>query len=121
MTILIVTLLGSLAIVLVCFIYIYRYQTIINDLKQQRNDIEKEELRMFEFLKSLGETLSQEGGTNPGTLHRTIVRGAAMVVDAHGAALYLLDKSQDNLVSEYQSEACPILVPVPSHLAEQSE
>ncbi|MBA72789.1 MAG: GAF domain-containing SpoIIE family protein phosphatase [Verrucomicrobiota bacterium] len=121
MTILIVTLLGSLAIVLVCFIYIYRYQTIINDLKQQRNDIEKEELRMFEFLKSLGETLSQEGGTNPGTLHRTIVRGAAMVVDAHGAALYLLDKSQDNLVSEYQSEACPILVPVPSHIAEQSE
>ena len=121
MTILIVTLLGSLTIVLVCFIYIFRYQTIIHELKQQRNDIEKEELRMFDFLKSLGETLSQEGGTNPGTLHRTIVRGAAMVVDAHGAALYLLDKSQDHLVSEYQSEACPILVPVPSHIAEQSE
>ena len=121
MTILIVTLLASLAIVFVCFFYIYRYQKIINDLKRQRNDIEKEELRMFDFLKSLGETLSQEGGTSSSTLHRTIVRGAAMVVDAHGAALYLLDKSQDNLVSEYQSEACPILIPVPSHIAEQSK
>ena len=47
--------------------------------------------------------------------------GPAMVVDAHGAALYLLDKSKDNLVSEYQSEACPMLIPVPSHIAEQSE
>jgi sigma-B regulation protein RsbU (phosphoserine phosphatase) len=121
MTTTIVTLLASLTIAIVCFIYICRYQKIINELKRQRNDIEKEELRMFDFLKSLGETLTQEGGTNPGTLHRTIVRGAAMVVDAHGAALYLLDKSKDNLVSEYQSEACPMLIPVPSHIAEQSE
>ena len=121
MTTPIVALLVSLFIAFVCFVYIGRYQKIINRLERQRNDIEKEELRMFDFLKSLGETLTQEGGTNPGTLHRTIVRGAAMVVDAHGAALYLLDKTKDKLVPEYQSEACPILIPVPIHIAEQSE
>ena len=58
MTTTIVTLLISLTITIVCFIYIFRYQKIINELKRQRNDIEKEELRMFDFLKSLGETLT---------------------------------------------------------------
>ena len=44
-----------------------------------------------------------------------------MVVEAHGAALYLVDKTNDKLVSEYQSEACPILIPVPKHIAEQAK
>ena len=41
--------------------------------------------------------------------------------DSHGAALYLVDKTNDKLVSEYQSEACPILIPVPKHIAEQAK
>ena len=105
----------------ICFFYIWKYRKNAKNFERQRVDIETEELRMFDFLHSLGETLTQEGGTNPGTLYRTIVRGSAMVVEAHGAALYLIDKTNDNLVSQYQSEACPILIPVPEHIAEQAK
>ena len=73
----------------ICFFYIWKYRKTAKKFERQRVDIETEELRMFDFLHSLGETLTQEGGTNPGTLYRTIVRGSAMVVEAHGAALYL--------------------------------
>ena len=83
----------------ICFFYIWKYRKTAKKFEQQRFDIETEELRMFDFLHSLGETLTQEGGTNPGTLYRTIVRGSAMVVEAHGAALYLIDKTNDNPVS----------------------
>ncbi|MFL2451792.1 MAG: SpoIIE family protein phosphatase [Verrucomicrobiales bacterium] len=105
----------------ICFFYIWKYRKTAKNFERQRVDIETEELRMFDFLHSLGETLTQEGGTNPGTLYRTIVRGSAMVVEAHGAALYLIDKTNDNLVSQYQSEACPILIPVPEHIAQQAK
>jgi sigma-B regulation protein RsbU (phosphoserine phosphatase) len=110
-----------LSLVGICFFYIWKYLKIAKKLERQRVDIETEELRMFDFLHSLGETLTQEGGTNPLTLYRTIVRGSAMVVEAHGAALYLIDKTNDNLVSQYQSEACPILIPVPEHIAQQAK
>lgn len=120
MTTAIVVLLASIILVPIGALFINRYRRIIQRLESQRDAIETEEHRMFDFLHSLGETLTQEGGTNPTILYRTIVRGAAMVVDAHGAALYLLDESNDNLISQYQSEACPILIPVPPHIAEQS-
>ena len=110
-----------LSLIVICMFYISKYRKITKHLERQRLDIETEELRMFDFLHTLGETLTQEGGTNPRTLYRTIVRGAAMVVEAHGAALYLIDKTNDKLVSQYQSEACPILIPVPKHIAEQAK
>ena len=99
-----------LSLIVICMFYISKYRKITKQLERQRLDIETEELRMFDFLHTLGETLTQDGGTNPRTLYRTIVRGAAMVVEAHVAALYLVDKTNDKLVSEYQSEACPILI-----------
>ena len=110
-----------LLLIVLCLFYLSKYRKVTKNLEQQRLEIETEELRMFDFLHTLGETLTEEGGTNPRTLYRTIVRGAAMVVEAHGAALYLIDKTEDRLVSEYQSEACPILIPVPDHIAQQAK
>ena len=106
---------------LLILLYILRSQSgIIKQLRNQRDAIEIEEHRMFDFLHGLGETLIKEDSTQTTLLHRTIVRGAAMVVDTHGAALYLLDKTGDRLVPQYQSEACPPLIPIPSHITQQS-
>ncbi len=106
---------------LLLLLYILRSQSgIIRQLRKQRDDIEIEERRMFDFLHGLGETLIKADSTDTAILHRTIVRGAAMVVDTHGAALYLLDKTGDRLVPQYQSEACPPLIPVPPHIAQQA-
>lgn len=102
-------------------VFILRTQSgIIRRLRKQRDAIENEEHRMFDFLHGLGQALSGESATESTSLHRTIVRGAAMVVDAHGAALYLLDKAGDRLVPKYQSDACPPLIPVPPHIAKQA-
>ena len=106
---------------LLILVYILRSQSgIIKQLRYQRDAIEIEEHRMFDFLHGLGETLIKEDSTQTTILHRTIVRGAAVVVDTHGAALYLLDKTGNRLVPQYQSEACPPLIPIPSHITEQS-
>ena len=101
--------------------YILRSQSgIIRQLRNQRDAIEIEEHRMFDFLHGLGETLIKEDSTQTTILHRTIVRGAAVVVDTHGAALYLLDKTGNRLVPQYQSEACPPLIPIPPHITKQA-
>ncbi|MCP4848879.1 MAG: SpoIIE family protein phosphatase [Verrucomicrobiaceae bacterium] len=106
---------------LLILLYLLRSQSgIIKQLRHQRDAIEIEEHRMFDFLHGLGETLIKEGSTQTTILHRTIVRGAAMVVDTHGAALYLLDKTGGRLVPQYQSEACPPLIPIPTHITQQS-
>ena len=106
---------------LLILLYILRSQSgIIRQLRNQRDAIEIEEHRMFDFLHGLGETLIKEDSTQTTILHRTIVRGAAVVVDTHGAALYLLDKTGNRLVPQYQSEACPPLIPIPPHITGQA-
>ncbi len=90
-------------------------------LRRQRDAIETEEHRMFEFLHGLGEALSREGAADTAILHRTIVRGASMVVDAHGAALFLLDRSGQRLVPQYVSDACPPIIPIPPAIAEKAK
>lgn len=117
----IVALLVVSLIALVFAFFILRYQnSVIHRLRRQRDAIETEEHRMFDFLHGLGESLSEDGATDT-ALHRTIVRGVAMVVDSHGAALYLLDKAGKRLVPQYQSEGCPPVIPVPPHIIEQME
>ncbi len=85
----------------------------IEALRRERENIEVEEQRMFEFLHGLGEALTSETAASSSALHRIIVQGIAMVVEASGGALYLLDKTGERLVPKYLSEACPPLLPIP--------
>lgn len=91
----------------------------ITKLRQERVDIEVEEQRMFEFLHGLGEALTSETAASSSALHRIIVQGISMVVEASGGALYLLDDSGQSLVPRYLSEACPPLLPIPKKVREQ--
>ncbi|MFT4546170.1 MAG: sigma-B regulation protein RsbU (phosphoserine phosphatase) [Verrucomicrobiales bacterium] len=91
----------------------------IAKLRQEREDIEVEEKRMFEFLHGLGEALTSETAASLRSLHRIIVQGISMVVEASGGALYLLDDSGQTLVPRYLSTSCPPLLPIPQKVRSQ--
>ena len=91
----------------------------ITVLRKEREDIEVEEQRMFEFLHGLGEALTSENAASSSALHRIIVQGISMVVEASGGALYLLDKSGERLIPTYLSESCPPLLPIPKKVRDQ--
>ena len=91
----------------------------IEALRKEREDIEVEEKRMFQFLHGLGEALTSETAASSSALHHIIVQGIAMVVEASGGALYLLDSTRKRLVPTYLSEACPPLLPIPKNVREQ--
>ncbi|MEM9481348.1 MAG: GAF domain-containing SpoIIE family protein phosphatase [Verrucomicrobiota bacterium] len=94
----------------------FQQQRTIKTLRRDRDEIEIEEHRMFDFLHSLGETLAREKKAPASILHKVIVQGVTMVVDARGGALYLLDKKKETLVSKYRSPACPPLVNLPHEI-----
>lgn len=82
-----------------------------------RSKIKIEEDRVFEFLHSLGEAFSE--GVRSADLHRLIVENAARILDAHGGALYLVDKNDTALKPVFMSGGCPPLITVPAHVIEQ--
>ncbi len=86
----------------------------IAEVERQRAELEIEETRVFDFLHGLGEAFSE--GVCSADLHRLIVEGAVRILEAHGGALYLLDKSESVLVPAFVSAGCPPVVPLPKHL-----
>ena len=50
-----------LLLIVLCLFYLSKYRKVTKNLEQQRLEIETEELRMFDFLHTLGETLTEEG------------------------------------------------------------
>jgi sigma-B regulation protein RsbU (phosphoserine phosphatase) len=82
-----------------------------------RREIEVEEGRVFEFLHSLGEAFAE--GVRSADLHRLIVESATRILDAHGGALYLADRSDTAMVPAFLSKGCPPLIEVPPHILEQ--
>ncbi len=48
------------------------------------------------------------------------MEGATRILDAHGGALYLTDRSGNKLVPVFLSKGCPPLVPVPGHILHQA-
>ena len=103
------------------YFYRRRKKREISKAETERQKIEVEEHRMFDFLHGLGEALSGESAANSSVLHRLIVQGVTMVADAHGGALYLLDRSERHLVPQYCSAACPPLIPVPAATLERAK
>lgn len=91
----------------------------IAEVERQRAELEIEETRVFDFLHGLGEAFSE--GVRTADLHRLIVEGAVRILEAHGGALYLLDKSETVLVPVFVSAGCPPVVPLPGHLLAQPQ
>jgi phosphoserine phosphatase RsbU/P len=90
----------------------------IRALERSNEEIQVEETLVFDFLHGLGEAFRET--IRPNDLHRLIVEGATRILDAHGGALYLVDRTGLKLVPSFISKGCPPLVDVPAHILQQS-
>src|SRR2546423_14379246 len=90
----------------------------VRALERSNEEIQVEETLVFDFLHGLGEAFRET--IKPNDLHRLIVEGATRILDAHGGALYLTDRSGNKLVPVFLSKGCPPLVPVPGHILHQA-
>src|SRR5256712_10678966 len=90
----------------------------IRFLERSKEEIQVEETLVFDFLHGLGEAFSET--IRPNDLHRLIVEGATRVLDAHGGALYMVDRTGTKLAPSFVSKGCPPLVDVPPHILQQA-
>ena len=90
----------------------------IRTLERSKEEIQVEETLVFDFLHGLGEAFSET--IRPNQLHRLIVEGATRILDAHGGALYLADRTGAKLVPAFISKGCPPLVEVPADILQQA-
>src|SRR5436305_3724432 len=90
----------------------------IRALERSKEEIQVEETLVFDFLHGLGEAFRESIRTHD--LHRLIVEGAARILDAHGGALYLTDRTGTKLAPAFISKGCPPLVEVPDHILQQA-
>ncbi|MFM8497338.1 MAG: PP2C family protein-serine/threonine phosphatase, partial [Planctomycetia bacterium] len=95
-----------------------RQQRALQFLGREWRALQTEEKQVFDFLHGLGEAFG--GATGRRELHRLIVEGAARILNGHGGALYLVDRSGQFLAPAYISRTCAPLVNVPQHIREQA-
>src|SRR5881409_376308 len=90
----------------------------IRRLERSHEEIQVEETLVFDFLHGLGEAFRET--IRPQELHRLIVEGATRVLDAHGGALYVTDRTGGKLTPAFISQGCPPLVDVPPNILQQA-
>ncbi|PWT77711.1 MAG: hypothetical protein C5B58_16375 [Acidobacteria bacterium] len=90
----------------------------IRKLERSHEEIQVEETLVFDFLHGLGEAF--RGTIRPQELHRLIVEGATRILDAHGGALYVADRTGAKLTPAFISKGCPPLVEVPQTILQQA-
>src|SRR5215469_11672706 len=90
----------------------------IRTLERSHEEIQVEETLVFDFLHGLGEAFRDT--IRPQELHRLIVEGATRVLDAHGGALYVTDRTGAKLTPAFISQGCPPLVDVPQNILQQA-
>lgn len=90
----------------------------VKGLERSKEEILVEETLVFDFLHGLGEAFRET--IRPNDLHRLIVESAARILDAHGGALYLADRTGTKLNPAYISKGCPPLVDLPPNILEQA-
>jgi sigma-B regulation protein RsbU (phosphoserine phosphatase) len=88
-----------------------RQRTRIELIEKQRARVEAEERHVFDFLHGIGEALSADMRTED--LHRMIVENALRITEAHGAAVYTLDKKGTTLRRGYGTPEWSIIFPLP--------
>ena len=90
----------------------------IRRLERSHEEIQVEETLVFDFLHGLGEAFQET--IRPQELHRLIVEGATRILDAHGGALYVTDRTGGKLTPAFISKGCPPLVDVPPNILQQA-
>src|SRR5436309_13113649 len=90
----------------------------IRSLERSHEEIQVEETLVFDFLHGLGEAFRET--IRPQELHRLIVEGATRILDAHGGALYVTDRTGGKLTPAFISKGCPPLVDVPQNILQQA-
>src|SRR5438874_1598348 len=96
----------------------YYHRQRIRALERSHEEIQVEETLVFDFLHGLGEAFSDTIRSNE--LHRLIVEGATRILDAHGGALYVTDRTGGKLTPAFISKGCPPLVDVPPDILQQA-
>ena len=90
----------------------------IRSLERSHEEIQVEETLVFDFLHGLGEAFRET--IRPQELHRLIVEGGTRILDAHGGALYVADRTGGKLVPAFISKGCPPLVDIPANILQQA-
>jgi sigma-B regulation protein RsbU (phosphoserine phosphatase) len=110
---------GLLAASIAGWIYTAQRQARrIRMLERSNEEIQVEETLVFDFLHGLGEAFTET--IRPQDLHRLIVEGATRILDAHGGALYMADRTGLKLAPAFISKGCPPLVDVPPEILRQA-
>ena len=90
----------------------------IRHLERSKEEIQVEENLVFDFLHGLGEAFRDV--IRPHDLHRLIVESSTRILDAHGGALYMADRTGTKLVPAFISKGCPPLIDVPDRILQQA-
>src|SRR6478735_9422043 len=110
---------GLLVASLVGWLLTYQRQRWrIRLLERSNEEIQVEENLVFDFLHGLGEAFRDV--IRPHDLHRLIVESSVRILDAHGGALYMADRTGTRLLPAFVSKGCPPLVGVPTRILEQA-
>src|SRR3981189_2433756 len=96
----------------------YLQRQRIRRLERSHEEIQVEETLVFDFLHGLGEAFRET--IRPQELHRLIAEGAGRILDAHGAALYVADRTGGKLMPAFTSKGCPPLVDIPQDILQQA-
>ena len=67
----------------------------LRQLERSNEEIKIEETLVFDFLHGLGEAFTET--IRAADLHRLIVEGATRILDAHGGALYMMERAGGKL------------------------
>ncbi len=110
---------GLLVATLVGWLVTYQRQRWrIRQLERAKEEIQVEENLVFDFLHGLGEAFRDV--IRPHDLHRLIVESSTRILDAHGGALYMADRTGAKLVPAFISKGCPPLIEVPDRILQQA-
>src|ERR1700736_4210688 len=90
----------------------------VRAIERSKEEIQVEETLVFDFLHGLGEAFTET--IRPHDLHRLIVEGATRILDAHGGALYMADRTGQKLALAFASKGCPPLVDVAPEILRQA-
>ena len=110
---------GLLVVALIGWLVTYQRQRWrIRVLERTNEAIQVEENLVFDFLHGLGEAFRDV--IRPHDLHRLIVESSVRILDAHGGALFLADRTGAKLTPVFLSKGCPPLVNVPERIMQQA-
>lgn len=114
-----IILLGLLVASLAGWLFTWLQQrSRILQLERSKEEIQIEETLVFDFLHGLGEAFTET--IRAADLHRLIVEGATRILDAHGGALYMMERAGGKLAPAYISKGSPPFVEVPADVLQKA-